>query len=73
MFDLDRELCSCNNKSLGDVVALIKEHHITSLEALKEDLNIPVGDVCEACVEEGCQNDGFSLAMALSLVKQKRL
>ncbi|MEA1920454.1 MAG: (2Fe-2S)-binding protein [Campylobacterota bacterium] len=69
---MNRELCVCNSLSLQDVVTLIKENNITSLEML-QDSKYSIADKCESCLEEGYENDGFSLAMALSLVKQGRL
>lgn len=71
MFDLNRELCVCNSMTLGNIVNIIKKENITTLEDAIEKCE--VGDKCESCIEEGYENDGFSIAMALSLVKQKRL
>ncbi len=73
MFDTDRELCVCNSVTLREIVECIKRNDIRTLEALLEQQECPVGDKCENCIEEGFENDGFSLAMALALVKQGRL
>ena len=71
MLDLNRELCVCNSMTLGDIVTIIKANEITTIEdAIKK---CDVGDKCESCIEEGYENDGFSIAMVLSLVKQNRL
>jgi len=71
--DLERELCLCNHLSLTDVVAIIKEHQITTLEALIALPEYSIGNKCESCLEEGYENDGFSLAMALDLVRRGQL
>ncbi len=73
MLDPNRLICYCNDLTISDIVTLIKEQNIESLEGLIEQNEEPIGDKCEACHEEGYENDGFSLAMILSLVKQKRL
>ncbi len=73
MIDKERELCVCNSKTLGEIAECIKANDIETLEALLEHPECGVGDKCECCIEEGFENDGFSLAMALALVKQGRL
>lgn len=73
MIDLEKTLCACNNVSAGELVKLIKEEGYTTLEEVLEQDICPVGDKCEACHEDGWDNDGFSIAMLLSLVKQNRL
>lgn len=73
MIDLNEELCYCNNLTAGEIVDCIKENNVTTLDELLEQDICPVGDKCEACHEDGYNNDGFSLAMILSLIKQKRL
>lgn len=73
MIDLNETLCYCNDLTAGEIVKCIKENNFTSIDELIEQEICPVGDKCEACHEEGYQNDGFSLAMLLSLIKQKRL
>ncbi len=72
MLDLDRELCVCNGITLGDIVKYIKENGSEKVEDLL-DCDLDVGNKCETCVEDGYENDGFSLTMVLSLVKQDRL
>jgi len=73
MFDKDREICVCNSLSMQKIAECIKKQDIKTLEELVENQECPVGDKCEACHEDGYENDGYSLAMVLSLVKQKRL
>ena len=73
MFDKNREICVCNSLSMQKIAECIKKNDITTLEALLENQECPVGDKCESCHEEGYENDGYSLAMVLSLVKQGRL
>ena len=73
MLDKDRVVCVCNDISVHQVVKVIKENSISTLDELFSQNICPVGDKCESCPEEGYENDGFSLAMILSLVKQQRL
>lgn len=73
MFDKNREICVCNSLSMQEIAECIKKNDIKTLEALLENQECPVGDKCESCHEEGYENDGYSLAMVLSLVKQGRL
>ena len=73
MYDKNREICVCNSLSMQEIAECIKKNDITTLEALLENQECPVGDKCESCHEEGYENDGYSLAMVLSLVKQGRL
>jgi len=58
---------------LKDVVALIKEHQIKSIKAFEDNPEYGIADKCESCLEEGYENDGFSIAMAISLVNQGKL
>lgn len=73
MFDKEREICVCNSKTMIEIAEGIKEHKIEDMESLLQCGTCDVGDKCEACIEDGYENDGYSLAMVLSLVKQKRL
>ena len=73
MFDKNREICVCNSLSMQEIAECIKKNDIKTLEELLENQECPVGDKCESCHEEGYENDGYSLAMVLSLVKQGRL
>lgn len=73
MFDRDREICVCNSLSLQEIAECIRTQKLATLEAMIENSECPMGDKCEACREEGYENDGYSLAMVLSLVKQGRV
>jgi bacterioferritin-associated ferredoxin len=73
MIDINRELCVCNSLTLKEVVELIKENQIKSIKEFAENPKYGIADKCESCLEEGYENDGFSLAMAVSLVNQGRL
>jgi len=73
MIDRDRLICYCNDKTVADIVDLIKANQIQTLDDLVNQVDVSVGDKCEACLDEGYENDGYSLAMVLSLVKQGRL
>ncbi len=73
MIDTNRTLCYCNDLTIEEIVTCIKENNFTTLEELLEQDLCPMGDKCELCREEGYENDGYSLLMLLSLVKQKRL
>jgi len=73
MIDTQRELCVCNAVTAQEVIDCIRANDIRTLEALLEQQECPVGDKCEFCIEEGFENDGFSLLMVLSLVKQGKI
>ena len=73
MFDKEREICVCNSKSMLDIAQSIKENEIKNMHELLTCKACDVGDKCESCIEDGYDNDGYSLAMVLSLVKQGRL
>ena len=73
MFDKEREICVCNSKSMLDIAQSIKENEIKNMHELLACKACDVGDKCESCIEDGYDNDGYSLAMVLSLVKQGRL
>lgn len=73
MFEKDKTVCVCNDLSIEEVAECIKAHGFKTLDELIANDECPVGDKCEACIEDGFDNDGCSLAMVLSLVKQGRL
>ncbi len=73
MFDKEKEICVCNSLTMAEIAECIKTNNIETMEALLENQVCPVGDKCESCHEDGYENDGYSLAMVLSLVKQGRL
>lgn len=73
LFKADKILCSCNKITVGEAVEFIKESGITTVEEWMNSDIQPVGDKCEACIENGTENDGLTLATILSQVKQGRL
>lgn len=73
MIDENKLICYCNDLTIKDIVKIIKENGISNFDDLVEQTDHPMGDKCEACHENGYQNDGYSLAMVLGQVKQKRL
>ena len=73
MFDMKKLICHCNDLTMQEVADIVKEHNIQSLEEILECSECVVGDKCEACHEDGYENDGYSLAMIIALVKQKRI
>ena len=73
MIDQDRTVCICNDLTMKEIADCIKEHNFQSVEEMVQNDDCPMGDKCESCIEDGYENDGCSLAMVLSLVKQGRL
>ena len=71
MIDRERMICICNSKSMKEIADCIREHRVETMEELIERCD--VGNKCESCIEEGYENDGYSLEMVLSLVKQGRI
>jgi bacterioferritin-associated ferredoxin len=73
LFKKDKILCSCNHITIGEAVEFIKANEIKTVEQWMDSDIQHVGDKCEACIEEGTENDGVNLASVLSQVKQGRL
>ncbi len=73
MIDLSRIVCNCNDVSAQEVVNLIKANNIKDLDALVEQDELPVGNVCESCQVDGFDDDGFSLTMLLEEIKKGTL
>jgi len=73
MFDKERVICVCNSLSMREIAECIKKQELATLEEMVKNQECPMGDKCESCHEEGYENDGYSLAMVLSLVRQGRL
>lgn len=73
MIDTDRMICICNSMDMKAIAECIKTHGWKHVNEIVENMECPLGDRCEACVEDGYENDGYSLAMVLSLVRQGRL
>ncbi|HFU74146.1 MAG TPA: (2Fe-2S)-binding protein [Helicobacteraceae bacterium] len=71
--DRNKEICVCNSLTLGEIVDFVKANNIKSITKLIDNDELPMGDKCESCHEDGYNNDGYSLAMILSLVDQGRL
>jgi len=71
--DRNKEICVCNSLTLGEIVDFVKANNIRSITKLIEQEELPMGDKCEACHEDGYENDGYSLTMILSLVEQGRI
>ena len=73
MIDTDRMICVCNSLDMKEIAECIKTHGWERVSDMIENGECPMGDKCETCIEEGYENDGYSLAMVLSLVRQGRL
>ena len=71
--DPDRLICYCNDLTIADIAKVVKENGFTTSEELLTQNVCPMGDKCEACRDEGYENDGFNLPMVLSLVKAGRI
>lgn len=70
MIDLDTEICVCNSLTINDIADFIKTNNMDSLEELIKNTQCPMGDVCEACHENGYYNDGLNIPMVISMVKR---
>ncbi|UFS62791.1 hypothetical protein LOH54_01375 [Sulfurimonas sp. HSL-3221] len=73
MIDTDRMICVCNSMDMKAIAECIKSHGWESVDAMLNHSECELGNKCESCIEDGYENDGYSLAMVLSLVKQGRL
>ena len=73
LFKKDKILCSSNHITIGEAVEFLKNHDIKNVEEWMESDILHVGDKCEACIEDGTENDGVTLAVILSQVKQGKL
>lgn len=69
MIDLDTEVCVCNSLTVKDILECIKENNFSTLEELLDNDICPMGDKCEACRDEGFNNDGINIPMVLSMAK----
>lgn len=70
MPDESTMICYCHDMTLGRIATYIKENGINSVQEILEDTNFVCGDTCENCWEEGYNNDGLSMAMAIGMVKR---
>ena len=73
MIDSKSEICVCNGLTAGEIAECIKENNLNSLKKLLENDICPVGDKCEACIDEGFNNDGLNLPLVLSMVEKELL
>jgi len=73
MIDQDKMICVCNSLDMREIAECIKKNDLKTVDEMVENTECPMGDKCESCIEEGYENDGFSLGMVLSLVKQRRI
>jgi bacterioferritin-associated ferredoxin len=71
--DPKTEICVCNSLTLEEIAQCIKENNLTTLKELIENDISPMGNKCEACLDEGYHNDGLNLPMVLSMVKNKMI
>jgi bacterioferritin-associated ferredoxin len=69
VIDLDTEVCVCNSLTVKDILECIKENNFSTLEELLDNDICPMGDKCEACRDEGFNNDGINIPMVLSMAK----
>lgn len=73
MVDLDTEICVCNSVTLEEMATCIKENNLTTLQEVLDNNICPIGDKCEACHDEGFNNDGLNIPMVLSMVKNNSI
>ena len=72
MIDLETEICVCNSLTIKDIGRCIIKNNFTTLDELLENDICPMGDKCEACIDEGFHNDGHNLPMVLAMLKSKK-
>ncbi|MFT7824205.1 MAG: hypothetical protein ABXS92_05530 [Sulfurimonas sp.] len=70
MPDESTMICYCHDVTLGELAKYIKENSIDTVADVLEDTDFVCGDTCENCWEEGYNNDGLSIAMAIRMVKR---
>ena len=71
--DLDTEICVCNSLTIKDIAECIKKNNFTTLQEVLDNQEMPIGDKCEACHDEGYHNDGLNIPMVLAMVKNGRV
>jgi bacterioferritin-associated ferredoxin len=71
MIDLNSEVCICNSVTFNTLIQEIQQQNISNLTELLANESCPVGDKCESCREDGYNNDGLNLSLALSLAKKR--
>ncbi|MBD3790996.1 MAG: (2Fe-2S)-binding protein [Campylobacterales bacterium] len=70
MPDESTMICYCHDVTLGQLARYIKEHKISTIADILANTDFVCGDTCENCREEGYNNDGISIAMAIGMVKR---
>ena len=73
MLDLDTEICICNSLSVKDIAECIKKNDLQTLQEILDNEDCPMGNKCEACHDEGFNNDGLNIPLILSMVKQGKI
>ena len=73
MINLETEVCVCNSVTAKEMAACIKDNDLKTLKEVLENDVCAIGDKCEACHDEGFQNDGINIPLVLSLVKKGQL
>ncbi len=71
--DLDTEICVCNSLTVKEIAECIKKNNFTTLQEVLDNTEMPIGDKCEACHDEGYYNDGLNILMVLAMVKSGRV
>ena len=71
MIKPDTMICHCNNLEAQEIVAYIKEHHISDHHDLVVDeKDFECGNKCEYCLEKGFHEDGLSLKLLVEMVQK---
>ncbi|WP_193111747.1 (2Fe-2S)-binding protein [Sulfurimonas paralvinellae] len=63
----------CNSLTVKDIAECIKKNNLTTLQEVLDNEEMPIGDKCEACHDEGYHNDGLNIPLVLAMVKNGRL
>ena len=73
MVDLDTEICVCNGVTVQEMAECVKENNLKTLKEVIENDICPIGDKCEACHDEGFNNDGINIPLVLAMVEQGKI
>lgn len=73
MIDKNTEICICNSLTVEDIAECIKKNNFQTFQEILDNQECPMGDKCEACHDEGYNNDGLNIPMVLSMVKQGKM
>ncbi len=71
MIDKNSEICVCNGLTAIDIANCIRENDLYTLKEIIENDICPVANKCEACIDEGFNNDGLNIPLVLSMVKKE--